>query len=149
MKEYAGSRAIEILLVDDNPADVRLAQEALRETSAEKKNLRVVSDGVAALDFLRRRGPWGDAPRPDLILLDLNLPKKDGREVLAEIKMDEELRAIPVIVLTTSEDKEDVRRSYELHANCYISKPVGLDRYLEAVRRIDDFWLQLAQLPPR
>ena len=125
-------RAIEILLVEDNPGDVRLTEEALREGKVWN-HLSVVPDGVAALEFLRRRGAYADAPRPDLILLDLNLPKKDGREVLAEIKQDERLRRIPVVILTTSKAEEDVLRTYNLHANCYITKPVDLEQFINVV----------------
>jgi two-component system, chemotaxis family, response regulator Rcp1 len=139
-------RPIEILLVEDNPADVRLTREALTEGKVHN-NLQVVSDGVTALEFLRRQGRHAGAPRPDLILLDLNLPKKNGREILAEIKQDEDLRRIPVVVLTTSEDEEDILRSYQLHANCYITKPVGLEQFLAVVRQIDSFWLEVVKLP--
>lgn len=139
-------RAIEILLVEDNPADVRLTIEALKEGDVENR-LHVAVDGVDALAFLRREGGHARAPRPDLVLLDLNIPKKDGCEVLAEMKADPELRKIPVVVLTTSEAEEDVIRTYELHANCYITKPVELDRFIHVVRAIDEFWLTLVKLP--
>jgi two-component system, chemotaxis family, response regulator Rcp1 len=139
-------RPIEILLVEDNPADVRLTREALTEGKV-RNNLHVAADGVTALDFLRRQGPHAGAPRPDLVLLDLNLPKKNGREILAEIKQDEDLRRIPVVVLTTSEDEEDILRSYQLHANCYVTKPVGLEQFLAVVRQIDSFWLEVVKLP--
>ena len=140
-------RPIEILLVEDNPADVRLTIEALKEGKVRNK-LAVANDGVEALQFLRREGDKKDAPRPDLILLDLNIPKKDGRQVLAEIKKDESLRRIPVVVLTTSKAEEDIIRTYDLHANCYISKPVDLDQFIRVVRSIDDFWLSVVRLPP-
>lgn len=140
------ARPIEILLVEDNYGDVRLTQEALREGKVSN-NLSVAVDGVQALEFLRRQGEFSGAARPDLVLLDLNLPKKDGREVLAEIKADEELRRIPVVVLTTSKAEEDVLRSYNLHANCYISKPVDLDQFIRVVKSIDDFWLTVVRLP--
>jgi chemotaxis family two-component system response regulator Rcp1 len=140
------SRAIEILLVEDNPGDARLTREALKEGKI-KNNLHVVEDGVTAMEFLERRGADG-FPVPDLILLDLNLPKMDGREVLAAIKEDEQLRRIPVVVLTTSEAEEDILRSYELHANCYVTKPVGLEQFLAVVRQIDSFWLEVVRLPP-
>lgn len=140
------SRTFEILLVEDNPADARLAREALKE-GRTTNNLHVVEDGVAAMSFLRRQGGYADAPSPDLVLLDLNLPKKNGREVLQEIKQDERLRLIPVVVLSTSEAEEDIVRSYELHANCYVTKPADLDDYLAAVHQIDSFWLQIAKLP--
>jgi CheY-like chemotaxis protein len=141
------SGVIDILLVEDNAADVRLTQEALRDAKIANR-LSVVGDGVAALDVLHRRGSHTGATRPDLILLDLNLPRKDGREVLAEIKAHPELRRIPVVVLTTSRDEEDVLRSYDLHANCYVTKPVGLEQFLQVVRAIDDFWLAVVRLPP-
>lgn len=134
---------IEILLVEDNPADVRLTQEALREGKV-KNNLSVARDGEEALAFLRRDG----ATRPDLILLDLNLPRRDGREVLKEIKADPDLRRIPVVVLTTSEAEVDILKSYELHANCYITKPVDLEQFITVVKSIDDFWLTIVKLPP-
>ena len=140
------TRPITCLLVEDNPADVRLMREALKEAETEIE-LLVVGDGVAALAFLRRDGRYADAPRPDLILLDLNLPKKDGREVLEEIKQDPELGMIPVVILSTSRDEEDIVRSYKLHANCYVSKPVDLDRFLGIVKGIKDFWLTVAKLP--
>jgi CheY-like chemotaxis protein len=139
-------RAISILLVEDNPGDVRLTREALREGKV-RNELQVARDGVEALDLLARRGPFADAARPDLILLDLNLPRKDGREVLAELKADQNLRRIPVVVLTTSQAEKDIRASYDLHANCYISKPVDLDRFIEVVKSIDGFWLGVAALP--
>lgn len=139
-------RSIEILLVEDNPGDVRLTQEALKEGKVHNR-LHVVGDGVEAMAFLRREGRYADAVRPDLILLDLNLPRKDGREVLAEIKQDALLKVIPVVVLTTSSAEEDVLRSYNLHANCYIVKPVDLDQFIRAVKFIDDFWLTVVKLP--
>jgi len=140
-------KPIEILLVEDNPGDVRLTVEALKEAKV-RNELYVVGDGVAALAFLRREGEYASAPRPDLILLDLNLPKKDGREVLAEIKGDPDLRRIPVVILTVSQAEEDILRSYDLHANCYVTKPVGLDQFLNIVESIEDFWLTIVQLPP-
>ncbi len=138
---------IEILLVEDNPADIRLTQEALREGKV-KNRLSVARDGVEALAFLRREGPFSSAPRPDLILLDLNLPRRDGREVLAEIKADDELKRIPVVVLTTSSAELDILKSYSLHANCYITKPVDLEQFVSVVKSIDDFWLTVVRLPP-
>ena len=138
---------VEILLVEDNPGDVRLTREALREGKVYN-NLHWAKDGVEALEFLRREGRHADAPRPDIILLDLNLPKKDGREVLSAIKNDERFKQIPVVVLTTSEAEEDVLRSYELHANCYITKPVDLDKFIMVVQSIDRFWLTVVTLPP-
>ena len=139
-------RMIEILLIEDSPGDTRLVQEALKEGRVRNR-LSVVEDGEEALAFLRQKGPHVDAPVPDLILLDLNLPRKDGREVLAEIKGNGQLRRIPVIVLTTSQDEIDILRSYELNANCYITKPVDLDQFLHVVRTIETFWLEIVQLP--
>ena len=139
-------RPIEILLVEDNPGDVRLTREALREAKVIN-NLSVAQDGVEALAYLRREGQYTDVPRPDLILLDLNLPRKDGREVLAEIKEDAKLKRIPVVVLTTSKAEEDILKSYNLHANCYIAKPVDLDQFLTVIQQIEGFWLTIVQLP--
>ncbi|GAA0592658.1 response regulator [Caenispirillum bisanense] len=138
---------MEILLVEDNPGDARLAAEAFKEGNIPTQ-LHVVQDGIEAMSFLRRESPYGEVPRPDLVLLDLNLPRKDGREVLAEIKEDPHLRRIPVIVLTTSQAETDISRSYELHANCYIVKPVDFDRFIDVVRGIEDFWCSLVKLPP-
>jgi two-component system, chemotaxis family, response regulator Rcp1 len=137
---------VEILLVEDSPADVRLTIEALRDAKV-RNNLHVAADGEEALAFLRREGQHADAIRPDLILLDLNLPKKDGREVLEEVKADPQLRRIPVVILTTSEAEQDILRSYDLHANCYITKPVDLDQFITVVRTIEDFWLTIVKLP--
>jgi chemotaxis family two-component system response regulator Rcp1 len=141
-------RPIELLLVEDNPGDVRLTQEALREGKV-CNHLHVAADGVEALAYLRREGQYANARQPDLILLDLNLPKKSGREVLAEIKADPDLRRIPVVILTVSKAEEDVLKSYNLHANCYITKPVDLDQFLGVVKSIEDFWLTVVVLPPR
>jgi chemotaxis family two-component system response regulator Rcp1 len=138
---------VEILLVEDNPGDVRLTQEALKEGKVYN-NLHWAKDGVEALEFLQRRGKHANAPRPDIILLDLNLPKKDGREVLSVIKRDDELKQIPVVVLTTSKAEEDVLKSYELHANCYVTKPVDLEKFIHVVQSIDRFWLSVVTLPP-
>jgi CheY-like chemotaxis protein len=138
---------IEILLVEDNPADVRLTQEGLRDSKV-RNNLHVRGDGEEALRFLRQQGDERDAPRPDLILLDLNLPRKDGREVLEEIKADVDLRRIPVVVLTTSAGEEDVLRAYNLQAACYITKPVDLDQFLKVVQSIENFWMTIVKLPP-
>ena len=138
---------IEILLVEDSAGDVRLTQEALRDAKVQN-NLHVVSDGMEATAFLWRQGKYANAPRPDLILLDLNLPKKGGREVLEEIKRDSSLKSIPVVILTTSAAEEDILRSYQLHANCYITKPVDLDQFLKVVRTMDNFWLAIVKLPP-
>ena len=137
---------IEILLVEDSPGDVRLTVEALRDGKV-LNNLSVATDGVEALAFLRREGLHADAPRPDLILLDLNMPKKDGREVLAEIKSDDQLRRIPVVILTTSEAEQDIVKSYDLHANCYITKPVDFDQFIAVVQSVEDFWLTMVKLP--
>lgn len=138
---------VEILLVEDNPGDERLTREALKEGKVFS-NLHWVMDGVEALQFLRRQARFAGVPRPDIILLDLNLPKKDGREVLQEIKSDPALKQIPVVVLTTSKAEEDVVRSYNLHANCYVTKPVDLENFITAVQSIDRFWLTVATLPP-
>ena len=141
-------KPIDILLVEDNPGDADLAREAL-EDSKVNNALHVVDDGEKAMFFLRRSGAYNDAPRPDLILLDLNLPKKDGRQVLAEIKADDDLKRIPVVILTTSQAEEDVIKSYNLHANCYITKPIDLHQFLHVVRSIEDFWLSIVILPPK
>jgi len=137
---------IEVLLVEDSPGDVRLTQEAFRDAN-RSIHLHVVSDGVEAMTFLRREGAHVDAPRPDLILLDLNLPKMDGREVLAQIKEDASLKTIPTVILTTSEAEVDIVKSYQLHANCYLSKPVQLDAFESLVKSINDFWLTKVKLP--
>jgi chemotaxis family two-component system response regulator Rcp1 len=139
-------RPVEVLLIEDNPGDIRLTQEAFRE-GRFMVNLTVATDGVQAIDILNHRGPYTQTPRPDLILLDLNLPKKSGREVLGEIKADDELKRIPVIVMTTSKAVQDVHRVYDLNANCYITKPVELDEFLNVVRSIEDFWLTIVTLP--
>ena len=140
------NKALDILLVEDNPADVRLTQEAFRDGKI-RNNLIVVKDGAEAMEFLRRRGRYSDSARPDLILLDLNLPRKDGREVLAEIKADPELMRIPVVVLTTSRAEADILKSYDLHANCYVTKPMDLDQFIGIVKSIDNFWLSAVTLP--
>jgi CheY-like chemotaxis protein len=140
------SKSVEILLVEDNPADVRLVQEALKE-SRLRNALHVTHDGEEAIEFLRRVGAFVDAPQPDLVLLDLNLPKKNGREVLAEIKGDAELKHIPVVVLTTSSSDRDVLESYDLHANCYVRKPVQFQAFIEVVQSIEDFWFAIVTLP--
>ena len=140
------NRPVEILLVEDNPGDVRLTLEAFKEGKLRNR-LHVARDGEEALAHLRREGAYTAASRPDLILLDLNLPKKDGREVLGEIKADPDLRRIPVVVLTTSKAEQDILKAYELHANCYITKPVDLDQFLRVVRAIEEFWLELVKLP--
>ena len=140
------TRSIEILLVEDNPGDARLTLEALREAKV-RNHIHVVEDGVEAMEYLRRQGRYSEAPRPDLILLDLNLPKKDGREVLAEVKADPVLKRIPVVVLTTSRAEEDVLRAYDLHANCYVTKPVDLEQFMRIVSLIDEFWIKVVTLP--
>ncbi len=139
---------IHLLMVEDNPGDVDLAREALAEAQSFcLENLHVATDGEEAMRYVRRSGEYANAPRPDLILLDLNLPRKDGREVLAELKADPDLRSIPVVVLTSSDAQDDVARSYLLHANCYVKKPGELDLFLDIVRGIEQFWLSVAQLP--
>jgi chemotaxis family two-component system response regulator Rcp1 len=138
--------AFEVLLVEDSPGDVRLTREAFKDAKLHI-NLHVASDGIEAMAFLTREGEYAHVPRPDLILLDLNLPRKDGRQVLEEIKATQELMTIPVVILTTSDSDEDVLRSYRLHANCYISKPVDLEGFLSVVRSIDNFWLSIVKLP--
>lgn len=139
--------AVEILLVEDSPGDVRLTQEALKDSKLYN-NLNVVPDGVEAIAFLRRQGQYGNAPRPDLILLDLNLPRMDGRQVLQEIKNDENLKRIPVVVLTTSSNETDIFITYNLHANCYISKPVDFTQFINVVKSIESFWFSIVKLPP-
>jgi len=139
---------LEILLVEDNPADVRLTSEAFKDSNVRHR-MHAACDGVEALDFLRRVGEFADAPRPDIVLLDLNLPRKDGREVLAEIKGDADLRRIPVIVLTTSQAERDLVQSYDLHANCYLTKPIEFERFIAVIGHIRDFWLSAVSLPPR
>ncbi len=146
MQTSKNVRPVQILLVEDNPGDVGLTIEALKEAKVLNK-LTVVKDGIEALSLLRRQGQHAHAARPDLILLDLNLPKKDGREVLAEIKADDNLKRIPVIILTTSQNEQDVVKSYNLHANCYITKPLDLDQFIKVVKSIEDFWLRIVVLP--
>ena len=141
------AQPLEVLLVEDSPGDVRLTKEALKDAKVHI-NLRVVRDGIDAMAFLMREGEYATVPRPDLILLDLNLPRKDGREVLREIKENQELKSIPVVILTTSASEADILRSYLLHANCYITKPVNLDGFLTVVKSIDNFWLSVVKLPP-
>jgi two-component system, chemotaxis family, response regulator Rcp1 len=138
--------AVEILLVEDNLGDARLTREALKEGKVYN-NLHWTKDGVEALEFLHKQGKYKDASRPDIILLDLNLPKKDGREVLEEIKADDRLKCIPVVILTTSRAEEDVLRTYQLHANCYVTKPVDLEQFIKVVKSIDNFWLTVVTLP--
>ena len=140
------SRPVNILLIEDNPGDVRLAQEAFKEGNINV-NLDVVMDGMEAINFLRKVGAYENSLTPDLVLLDLNLPKKDGREVLSDIKADPSLRSIPVVILTTSNSEQDILNSYNLHVNCYINKPVDFDRFFDIIQKIEDFWLQTAILP--
>jgi CheY-like chemotaxis protein len=142
------TRAIDVLLVEDDPGDVLMTREAFEDNKVAN-NLYVVNDGVTAMEFLRKEGEHAGAPTPDLVLLDLNLPRMDGLEVLAELKVDPELRRIPVVVLTTSEAEEDVLRSYSLHANAYVTKPVDFSRFIEVVRRIDEFFVSIVRLPSR
>ena len=137
---------LKVLLVEDNPADARLTREAFREADFAG-TLDAVKDGVEAMAYLRREGKYADAARPDLVLLDLNLPRRDGRQVLAEIKADADLKTIPVVILTTSKADEDILRSYNLHANCYVTKPVDLDQFITVVKSIEDFWLTIVALP--
>ena len=141
-------QAIEILLVEDNPGDVELTREALDDAKVANR-LHVVDDGADAVEFLFRRGKFANAPRPDIILLDLNLPKKDGRQVLSEIKANSDLAQIPVVVLTTSQAEEDILRAYQLHANCYITKPVDFNQFLRIVATIEEFWLSVVKLPKK
>jgi CheY-like chemotaxis protein len=139
-------RPVEFLLVEDNPGDVRLTQEALKDSKV-RNNLNVLGDGMSALAFLRREAPHEHAPRPDIILLDLNLPKMDGRELLSHIKADPKLKRIPVVVITSSEAEQDILRTYDLHVNCYVTKPVDLDQFIKVVQSIETFWLTIVQLP--
>jgi len=140
-------RAVQMLLVEDNLGDIRLTKETLRDAKV-MVNLHVVGDGVEAMAFLRKEGKHANAPRPDLVLLDLNLPKKDGREVLAEMKQDPDLRRIPVVILTISNGQEDILKSYNLHANAYVTKPLNLEQFAKIVKAIEDFWFTVVKLPP-
>ena len=146
MKE--SSQPIEILMVEDNPSDVRLTIEAFKDAKV-LNNMSVATDGEDALKFLKREGPYKDAPRPDLILLDLNLPKMNGKEVLGEIKRDPDLKRIPVVVLTTSDNEQDVRKAYDLHVNAYVRKPVDLDQFIKIVEAVEGFWLSVVKFPPK
>ena len=148
MDETKRMTPIEVLLVEDNPADVRLTREAFKETKT-KSNLSVVGDGMAAMEFLHRIGRYSGAPMPDVVLLDLNLPKKDGREVLKEMKQDPKLGSIPVVILTTSRDEDDIMKTYSDHANCYITKPLELDAFGRVIRLIEEFWFSTVCLPPK
>lgn len=142
------SQPIEILMVEDNPSDVRLTIEAFKDAKV-LNNMSVATDGEDALKFLKREGPYKDAPRPDLILLDLNLPKMNGKEVLGEIKRDPDLKRIPVVVLTTSDNEQDVRKAYDLHVNAYVRKPVDLDQFIKIVEAVEGFWLSVVKFPPK
>lgn len=144
--DSVNAQPLEILLVEDNPGDIRLIKEILKEGRINN-NLNITEDGEEAMEFLRKEGEFANSPRPDLILLDLNLPKKDGREVLEEIKEDENLRRIPVVVLTTSTAEEDILKSYDMHANSYITKPVDFDQFIKVIKSIEDFWLEVVKLP--
>ena len=144
--KFFSMHPIEILLVEDNPGDARLAKEALKESKL-MNNLSIAEDGVEAMNFLYKTGKYSKMPRPDLIILDLNLPKKDGREVLAEIKNNDTLKRIPVVILTISKAEEDILKTYNLHANCFISKPIDLDQFIKVVKSIEDFWLTIVKLP--
>lgn len=148
MSGFPSGRPIEILLIEDNPGDQRLAQETLKDSRILNR-LHIVEDGEQAMAFLRREGGYADAPRPDLIVLDLNLPRRDGREVLREVKEDPDLRRIPVVVLTISEAEEDVLRSYDLHANCYITKPIDLEQFSRVVKSVEGFWFTIVTLPSK
>jgi len=140
------NRPVKILLIEDNEADVRLTKEGIKEAKM-LNDLYVVNDGIKAMDFLNHKGEFEDMPVPDLILLDLNLPKKDGREVLEEIKKDPELKQIPVVILTTSEAEQDILKSYKLHANCYVTKPIGINQFVDVIKAIEGFWLTIVKLP--
>jgi two-component system, chemotaxis family, response regulator Rcp1 len=142
------ARPVDILLVEDNPGDVRLIQEALRDGKILNR-LSTVSDGQAAMALLRKQGSYAQAVRPELILLDLNLPRKDGREVLREVKMDPDLRSIPIVIVTSSPAEEDILKSYNAYANCYITKPLGLQKFMTVVKSIEDFWVHIVKLPPK
>lgn len=148
MNALGDGRQIELLLVEDNPGDARLAEETLKESKLLNR-LHHVADGEQAMAFLRRQPPYEDAPRPDLIVLDLNLPKRDGRQVLQDIKDDQSLRSIPIVVLTISEAEEDILRSYDLHANCYITKPLDLEQFSRIVKSVEGFWFSVVTLPPQ
>ncbi|MDI6723056.1 MAG: response regulator [Methanobacterium sp.] len=146
MENEAINKPVEILLIEDNPADARLVFEVLKDSKIKNK-MHVIEDGVTAMDYLHQEGKYKDRSRPDIILLDLNLPKKDGREVLKEIKEDPKLKCIPVVILTTSSTKEDINQAYSNHANCFITKPVDFDQFLKVVKSIEDFWLTGVRLP--
>jgi len=147
MNHFGAGRPIEVLMVEDNPGDARLTMEALKEAKISNR-IHHVEDGVEAMEFLHKQGKYTDAVRPDIILLDLNMPRKDGREVLEEIKTDPDLKRIPVVIMTISQAEEDIIRSYNLYANCYITKPIDLDQFIKVVKSIEDFWLTVVKLPP-
>jgi two-component system, chemotaxis family, response regulator Rcp1 len=147
MKNY-NTKAFDILVIEDNPGDARLIKEVLIENKI-LNNLNILKDGVEAMNFLLKKGEYTNAPRPDLIFLDLNLPKKDGREVLSEIKTNDILKQIPVVVMTTSQSEEDIFKSYSLHANCYITKPIDLEQFVKVIQSLEDFWFSLVKLPPK
>jgi len=147
MTKVSSNNAIEILLAEDNPGDARLAVEALKEAKVRNR-VHTVENGVEAMAFLRKEGKYKQAPRPQVILLDLNMPKKDGRQTLKEIKTDKDLKRIPVVILTVSQAEEDIMKAYDYHANCYVTKPLDLDQFLKVVRSIEDFWLTIVKLPP-
>jgi CheY-like chemotaxis protein len=144
--EIESSRQVEFLLAEDNPGDVRLTLEAMRESKI-RNNINVVPDGMEAMAFLRKQGKYADVPTPDVVLLDLNLPKKNGCEVLADIKSDPKLKRIPVVIITSSEAEQDILRTYDLHANCYVTKPVDLDQFIKVIQSIESFWLTIVKLP--
>ncbi|MGE5406511.1 MAG: response regulator [Methanosarcina sp.] len=146
--ENTGSESIDILVVEDNPGDARLIREILNENSLYS-SLNIVNDGVEAMAFLNNEGKFSAAPKPDLIILDLNLPRKDGREVLAEVKAHEELKHIPIVIMTISQAEEDILKTYKLHANCYITKPIDLTEFIKVIKSIEDFWFSVVKLPPK
>ena len=148
MNDRSTTRPIDILLVEDNPADARLTIEALKDGKVHN-NITVLEDGVEAMAYLKNEGKYAGAVRPDVIILDLNLPKKDGREVLAEVKGDPSLKTIPVVIMTVSKAEEDILKSYSLHANCYVTKPVDFTQFMKVVKTIEDFWLTIVKLPPK
>ncbi len=146
--KLANLNSIDILIVEDNPGDARLIMEVLNENKIFN-SVYIVKDGVEAMDFLHTKGKYQESPKPDLIILDLNLPRKDGREVLAEIKSDDELKRIPVVIMTISQAEEDIFKSYNLHANCFVTKPIDLDQFIKVIKSIEDFWFSVVKLPPK
>lgn len=141
-------KIFDILVVEDNPGDARLTREVLNDNGAFS-SLYIVNDGVEAMEFLRNKGKFKDSPKPDLIIMDLNLPRKDGREVLAEIKVDENLKHIPIVIMTISQAEEDILKSYKLHANCFITKPIDLNQFIKVIKSIEEFWFSIVKLPPK